>query len=384
LDTFEKAFVEVLARHPKAEEIIASGKLDEILQNTIVQVIDQSGEQLAAELHRRTPDMLKEHRKFAAEYNERLCAVWGNAFDLYEATLVASLEAGEMFYEKHVDDAVANDDYLFEALVRIHARACRTTWEVLALLRNGFASGAHTRWRTLHELAVVAFFLVSQENAGDEKDDESEDRITRPSAQTLDLAERYLLHQHIINYHASIEYQEHCQALGEDPFDDRALAEMAQARNDLCARFGTAYGNWYGWAAQALTLKNPQFRDIERSAGIEHLRPYYRMASHAVHAGSKGAYVDPGNVEEDMLLAGPSDFGLQVAGQNAMVSLYQICVVLLNSRRGMENLIQLDALRRLSDDACEAFVTGMREMQERRAQWEAENADESDKDEVTE
>src|SRR5262249_50921986 len=48
------------------------------------------------------------------------------------------------------------NDFVFEALVRLHARSCLVAEEVCWLMEGGFASGAHSRWRTLHELVTVS------------------------------------------------------------------------------------------------------------------------------------------------------------------------------------------------------------------------------------
>jgi hypothetical protein len=62
------------------------------------------------------------------------------------------------------------------ALVKLHARACLISAEILSLLRSGHASGAHARWRALHEVAVIADFLASGDS---------------------DLARGYLLYEHV-------------------------------------------------------------------------------------------------------------------------------------------------------------------------------------------
>jgi hypothetical protein len=41
-------------------------------------------------------------------------------------------------------------------LIRLLVRGCQVTDEILCLLENGFADGAMARWRTLHEITVVA------------------------------------------------------------------------------------------------------------------------------------------------------------------------------------------------------------------------------------
>jgi hypothetical protein len=45
----------------------------------------------------------------------------------------------------------------------------------------------------------------------------------------------------------------------------------------------------------------PTFKDIERAAGIDHLRAHYRMASHNVHANPKGVFFKLGMLEESQV-----------------------------------------------------------------------------------
>jgi len=61
-----------------------------------------------------------------------------------------------------VPKAAAQNDYQFEALVRLQAGAARVAGEIYALLLSGYASGAHARWRTLHEIAVTALFIAQR------------------------------------------------------------------------------------------------------------------------------------------------------------------------------------------------------------------------------
>jgi hypothetical protein len=48
----------------------------------------------------------------------------------------------------------------WEILIRLLVRAWQVTDEILCLLENGFADGAMARWRTLHEIHVVAAVLM--------------------------------------------------------------------------------------------------------------------------------------------------------------------------------------------------------------------------------
>jgi Family of unknown function (DUF5677) len=110
-------------------------------------------------------------------------------------------EAGEDYHQRHTP---AEGDWLYAALVRRQARGCLVASEVLALLRSGHASGAHARWRSLHEIAVVAGFIQDQETA-----------------------RRYLSHGAIESYHAARDYQRHAKTLGYEPFSDEEMGELA-------------------------------------------------------------------------------------------------------------------------------------------------------------
>src|SRR3712207_5473713 len=99
--------------------------------------------------------VLRWHRRQAAAFEKRLAARWRAGLDLYETILGLAYDAGARFNRRHRVHAAEANDLVFEVLTHLHARACRTASEVLALLKTGHATGAHARWRTLHEIAVV-------------------------------------------------------------------------------------------------------------------------------------------------------------------------------------------------------------------------------------
>jgi hypothetical protein len=66
-----------------------------------------------------------------------------------------SVLAGRQLAKEQTD----HNQHLASALTRLHARACQVAAEILALMQHGFADGAMARWRTLHEIAVIATFL---------------------------------------------------------------------------------------------------------------------------------------------------------------------------------------------------------------------------------
>ena len=103
--------------------------------------------------------------------------------------------------------------------------------EVLALLHAGFADGAHARWRSLHEMAVVAS-LIQQHGQ--------------------ELAERYLLHENIQQYKLACEYQEFFDRLDVEPPSMENFEKLKVQRDELIARFGKVFKGDYGWASSAI------------------------------------------------------------------------------------------------------------------------------------
>jgi hypothetical protein len=77
----------------------------------------------------------------------------------------------------------------------------------------------------------------------------------------------------------------------------------------------------YGWAAGFLGNAKPTFADLEDTVSLDHYRPFYGAASDSIHAGPKGLQAKLSSVHEDLLLLGPSPYGLADPGQNTALSL---------------------------------------------------------------
>jgi Family of unknown function (DUF5677) len=157
-------------------------------------------------------------------------------------------------------------------------------------------------------------------------------------------------------------YQQHCSSLGYEPLTEEEFSRIKASRDVLKARFGDPYGEEYGWAAKALGNKRPNFSDIERDVGLAHLRPYYKLASHNVHANPKGAFFKLGLLpDQQMLLAGASDLGLADPGQCTAISLSQITFTLLTPN--IDRLVICQLLCRFGDAVGEAFIAAHRALE---------------------
>jgi hypothetical protein len=202
-------------------------------------------------------------------FKERLYTRWARPLDLYELCLYIALNCGDYFNRKFRPKAAAKNDHKFEALVRLQAGAARVAGEVYALLLAGFASGAHARWRTLHEIAVTALFIAKEDK---------------------EIAERYVHHRLVKSYEDALQYQKHADKLKAKPIAGEEMQRIKKDYDAVLARYGQDFRRGYAWAHPALLRHNSNlkaakigFAHLQAAVKIEHWTPYHRMASHAVH-----------------------------------------------------------------------------------------------------
>ena len=89
---------------------------------------------------------------------------------------------------------------------------------------------------------------------------------------------------------------------------------------------------------------------------VEHLRPYYRLASHDVHANPKGVFFKLGLLDEtELLLAAGSNAGLADPGSNTAVSLVQACSSLMSLQPSLNSMATIRTLLALEDETSLAF-----------------------------
>jgi Family of unknown function (DUF5677) len=233
------------------------------------------------------------------------------------------------------------ESYVLESLADLPAQACRVALEVHALLDNGLPGGAQARARTLHELAVTACVIAD-------------------NAANTDIVLRYRDH-HVVDQAKDAEaYQLYCATLGQEPLDSHELEDIFAHRAEAIARYGKAFKGQYGWAAELLGIERPTFTHLEKRAGLDHLRPFYRWACHAVHAGSRGAVLNTVVFRGERLrLAGYTNAGLADPGHQALISLQQATAALVGRRTHvptLDHLIQVRALMALTERAGEEFI----------------------------
>jgi hypothetical protein len=118
-----------------------------------------------------------------------------------------------------------------DVMLRLHVRACQVTHEIIVLLENGLADGAMARWRTLHEITIVAAIIAK---FGDE------------------IAERYVHYQIVESFGAIKAYERDHKALGYKAPSKRQSEKTRKDYKAIIVRFGKTFGEEYGWAARHL------------------------------------------------------------------------------------------------------------------------------------
>jgi hypothetical protein len=286
----------------------------------------------------------RQQRRELEAFRKRLDQRWGAGLGGLRMLVTIAREFGDNFNKDGHAAAGGSNPQAFYVLNRLQARACQVAEEVICLMANGFADGAMARWRTLHEIAAVSY-LIDQHGDG--------------------LAERYIAHQAVEARGAAIQYRKHQERLGQEPISDEEFAEIEGAYQAAIQTYGKPFGEQYGWAAEHIGKKKPSMADIQEAAKIDYLSPYYKLASHNVHANPKGVFFKLGLIgETEVLLAGPSNAGLVDPGHSTALSIMQISSALLKQNPTIDNIVTLKVMQRLVDEIGEALLAAHKQLVE--------------------
>ncbi|QEM67500.1 hypothetical protein FO488_04625 [Geobacter sp. FeAm09] len=282
----------------------------------------------------------KQYQKHARKENRQFCAdlehTWGTAFDLLEMFYDIALESGNSFNDYYWPKAAKEGNPVYDVLAGLHANGCRICAEIICLLKNGYADGAHARWRTLHEMAVIAAFVRGHGN---------------------DVAERYLYHGDMEEYGAARRYRARCRELGGRELEEGEYAALRDNYLALAAKYGRSYENRYGWAAAALGTEDPALADLEAGVDPDYLRPYYTMAGHGAADGPRALFSRVGLLPQtsEISLSGPGNPGLADPGHGTAISLLHITSSLLTVEANLDRLVICNVLSSLEGKIGEAF-----------------------------
>ncbi len=312
----------------KAEEKME--QLSNMLPGLLREMTVRGTEVVLESMKRRWPKEFRAQKRDMNRFRRNLDLRWGCGLERLKMLCTISRELGSNINTALRPGGGGDRPQTFDLLIRLHARACQITEEVLCLLGSGFADGAMARWRTMHEIAAVACLL--------EEHGES-------------LAERYRAHEVVEARKAARQYKRFEAQLHVEPMDDETIKRIEKDYHEAIRRFGAAFGNAYGWAADVLGKENPTIADIQASAKIQHLSPYYRLASHNIHANPKGVLYRMGLLQgATTLLAGPSNAGLADPAHSTAISLLLISAVLLKLHPTLDTTVAVRAMDEITSE----------------------------------
>jgi hypothetical protein len=296
--------------------------------------------------------------RISEDFRNGLINRWRKPLKLLSAQVALSARYGEVFNAWLRDNPPEGKTAVVEAVTRLHARATQIGWEVEVLLQNGFADGALSRWRTLHEVSIVALFI---EQEGE------------------DTARKYLDHLQVDSRDMARFLQKSASKSGHAELTPGEVQALEAKVSELRTLHGNEFDGYHGWASKAIEARlktlglydpkkkiNPTFFDIEEAVDMDRLRPYYKLASGAVHAGPKGAFFKLGLPPQysNVILAGPTNAGLSEAGRLTVWSLGMACIALMMVEPILDGIAWGSVINELGTQAGVAFLKAERHLRE--------------------
>ncbi|MBR1208748.1 MULTISPECIES: DUF5677 domain-containing protein [unclassified Bradyrhizobium] len=154
--------IENVLERLRSEGALSTEQFEAMAPTIADQMMDRFAAQICRDLKRQASKRVNQLRREERGFNKRNIQRWREAFDLIELLWDLTEERGSKFNEDERPRIVAERDHRCEALIHIHARSLLVASEAICLMKSGFPDGALGRWRTLHELRVIAAFLIHQ------------------------------------------------------------------------------------------------------------------------------------------------------------------------------------------------------------------------------
>lgn len=251
--------------------------------------------------------VLEKKNEDESDFTRMVIHIWNNPLFHLESFISISKDILGLF----LSDVIPEQDFeLYDVIRRMHGRACLVSEETLLLLKNGYADGAMSRWRSLHEINVMTKFIYKNGNK---------------------MAQRYIDYEAIESKQILDNYCSHEKKLSLTPISSEEICEIEKEVEIQIEYYGKGFSDYFGWAREVFPKKNISVARIEKEVDLGHMRPYYQMACHSIHAGIKGMRFQLGLVtfDRDHILTGQTDMGLADPGILTVFSLNNMNKMLL-------------------------------------------------------
>jgi len=311
----------------------AKRRIEEAVRDSIRNNFPKFIEIMDSRLMKKMKKSLIEDRKSRKRFFSDLKDTWKTAFDLLEYTIEIHFQYGAKLNKSIIDKQ--NEDIRSFVHFHLHARACQIACEILTLLEGGYADGAMARWRSLYEISVISTFLHNK---------------------PVDIFERYWNYSIVEDHFELLELQKNYLKLGVDSVTDEEISASNKEINILKDKYGDDYIKPYGWIGKYLEKRYWNFSGIEQTVEFKFMRSHYKWANNCIHSGPKSIRSKLGAPIDNVMLAGPSNYGFADPAQNTAYSLLQIATTLSDGETRFEDIIYIEIFIRMFERVCEEFV----------------------------
>lgn len=332
----EKGIKKLVAKYRKAFKGTES-EFDDYVKSKLPKIIEELLQGIWDGLYNYSFDENNDLRSHQKKINESIEKKYGDAIKLVESFIEMNSQVSVSTYGTYLKIFDTFEDQLkLDTLISLHVRACQIANEIRVLVSNGYADGAMSRWRTLHELCVTFLFLYDNDT-----------RIT----------EMYQDYHVIERWKKAKEYQENCSFLKMDKLSNEDIAFIESERKDVLEEYGKEFGQSYGWTMNVLPKGRRNIREMEKVVGQDHHRAVYTWASENVHSGVSGINKRLGlrEDEENYFLPGANDYGFLAPIQYMTASLITISETFLNMEDSIMSRIFKEFLYSLQNEVVLKF-----------------------------
>lgn len=294
-----------------------------------------SGQYLLTMLAAKMDEALNEERQSLYGFESRLLERYRAPINLFKFHNLLHREGGDFFINQYQRNHSIEDDYVFQALTKLHPRAISIAEEILRLIEAGYADGALARWRSIHEIACTAQFI--QQNR-------------------QDTAQRFLDYRVVDDYHEMKALQKHHKKLNMKPLNEEKMKNLEKLHKEALEKYGNDFNRPHGWAHPDLD-GYVSFKSIEEEAGLSHFRPIYKWASDQIHSDTKGATHSLSTMltDEAAVTSGPSNIGFTDPAQYTAMALVEVTDALLQLDFRPEHRLAILTITAIQNEIPEAF-----------------------------
>lgn len=334
----------------KIGETVGQEKIDELVAKMYSsETISEISTPLYETLISNAPKMYEEHRLEQTEFESRLQMRWLDAFYGLKSVITICEEIGmslidEFLEGKEQDSGKFLVPLEFDILFKLQAKSVVVSKEILTLLKSGYPDAALSRWRTLHEISVVLSII-----ANCLKDDE---QLEVAKELAIRFYDRSILEEYNIK---NIESERNTEGLKE-------FESIKEKKIEIEEKYGKSFRQEYEWARPVFSEINRKiyFSDLEGKSERDMLSSYYKRANSQIHSTSFGLYGSLGNIYDEKVdsigtVFGPSNYGLSIPGQLAIISLTVCTTHILTIEPTLDKLMMCQTLQTFVEEYANIF-----------------------------